>query len=113
MLPVAIYNFIRLEAFLNNCQLDPAIASLIVKELKTIDDVKRVILFGSRARGTADIRSDIDIAVLSESDTGNMNAVLNEEIPTLLKIDLVQLNRADNRLSDKISRDGAILYEKP
>ena len=56
-----------------------------------------VFLFGSRAKGTERERSDIDIAVLGAEKF----AVLEEEIadiPTLYKIDLVNLDECKNSL---------------
>lgn len=58
---------------------------------------KEVILYGSRARGTARERSDIDIAV-----TGAENFELLvekvEEIPTLYSVDLVNMDSCKNEL---------------
>ena len=58
---------------------------------------KEVILYGSRARGTARERSDIDIAV-----TGAENFELLveevEELPTLYSVDLVNMDTCKNEL---------------
>ena len=56
-----------------------------------------VILFGSRAKGTALERSDIDIAVKGVDDIENLREEL-EEIPTLYTIDLVGLEECQNNL---------------
>ena len=50
-----------------------------------------VILFGSRAKGTATERSDIDIAVSGIPDTENLREEL-DNLPTLYTIDLVNLD---------------------
>ena len=71
--------------------------------------VKKAILFGSRAKGTALERSDIDIAV---SGVPDQDALL-EEIPTLYKIDLVDLDSCKNALlKEDIERYGRKIYEK-
>lgn len=73
--------------------------------------VKRVILFGSRARGTNRERSDIDLAA-SGGDTVKF-AEFVEEIDTLLSFDVVNLDESvDENFQTEIDRDGIILYEE-
>lgn len=55
-----------------------------------------VILFGSRAKGTARERSDIDIAVRDVSDIGSLREKI-DAIPTLITIDLINLNTCQNQ----------------
>lgn len=57
----------------------------------------KVILFGSRAKGTALERSDIDIAVSGVKDIEGLRELL-DEIPTLYKIDLVNMDTCLNTL---------------
>lgn len=73
---------------------------------------KKVVLFGSRAKGTALERSDIDIAV---SGVTEYDALLEEieDIPTLYTIDLVDLDTCGNQLLlENIERYGRKIYEK-
>ena len=58
---------------------------------------KKVILFGSRAKGTALERSDIDIAV---SGVENIDLLIQkiEELPTLYSIDIVNMDDCKNEL---------------
>ena len=71
-----------------------------------------VILFGSRAKGTALERSDIDIAVKGVDDIENLREEL-EEIPTLYTIDLVGLEECQNNLLlEDIEKSGRKIYEK-
>ena len=60
---------------------------------------KRIILFGSRAKDTVTERSDIDIAVagVASCDIYELQEEL-EDIPTLYKIDLVDLDTCKNQL---------------
>ncbi len=74
--------------------------------------VTKIILFGSRARGTNTERSDIDIAVYG----GNFDGFywdVKEKINSLLMFDIVQ---ADSSISDElineIEKDGVVIYEK-
>jgi len=58
---------------------------------------KEVILYGSRARGTARERSDIDIAVAGVSDF-ELLAEKIEDMPTLYSVDLLNMDTCRNQL---------------
>ena len=74
--------------------------------------VKKLILFGSRARGTNHARSDIDLAV-SGGDISNFAETLDEQIDTLLPFDVINLDEnIDADFQAEIDRDGIILYEE-
>ena len=79
-------------------------------------DPEKIILFGSRAKGTAHKGSDIDIALegvqkLSVRDY----RLLKEEIDTisgLYSVDIVFIEKVDNSFKQIIQDTGVILYEK-
>ncbi len=56
-----------------------------------------VILYGSRAKGTARERSDIDIAVTGVDDFDRL-VELTEKLPTLYSVDLLNLDTCKNQL---------------
>ncbi|MCI5919219.1 MAG: nucleotidyltransferase domain-containing protein [Roseburia sp.] len=58
---------------------------------------KEIILYGSRAKGTARERSDIDIAV-SGADYFDELLEQIEEIPTLYSVDLLNMDTCKNKL---------------
>ena len=68
-----------------------------VAELCRKYNAKEVILYGSRAKGTARERSDIDIAV---SGVENFDILVEkaEELPTLYSVDLVNMDTCKNEL---------------
>lgn len=73
----------------------------------------RVILFGSRARGDALTKSDIDVAVAGSSDFDALYDDLQNEVDSLLCIDVVNLDTPlTPELRHEITRDGVVLYEK-
>lgn len=74
--------------------------------------VERLVLFGSRARGTHSERSDIDLAVYG----GDFDAFyfrVQEETESLLKFDLIDMHRkVSPSLLEDIEREGIEIYEK-
>lgn len=58
---------------------------------------KEVILYGSRAKGTARERSDIDIAVAEVDDFDELVEKV-EELPTLYSVDLLNMDTCRNKL---------------
>lgn len=77
-----------------------------------IHGIQKVILFGSRARGTNRERSDVDIAV-SGGNIRDFRFDLEEEAQTLLMFDVVDLDhRISDELREEIERDGVVIYEK-
>ena len=75
-------------------------------------NVERVILFGSRARGTNHERSDIDIAV-SGGDFDGFYIDINENVHSLLMFDIVDLDSGiSEELQSEIDKDGVVIYEE-
>ncbi|GFI09350.1 hypothetical protein IMSAGC007_01811 [Lachnospiraceae bacterium] len=74
--------------------------------------LKRVLLFGSRARGDYRKTSDIDLAV-SGGDAVRFSLEAEEVISTLLFFDVVNLDGpVQKELLESIQREGKILYEE-
>ena len=81
-------------------------------ELAREYEIEKVVLFGSRARGDAKERSDIDLAV-SGGNTAAFAADANERIRTLLLFDVVNLDEpVQEELLYSINREGVTVYEK-
>ncbi len=74
--------------------------------------LSKVILFGSRARGDNKERSDIDLAV-SGGDVISFSLDADEDLPTLLMFDIVNLDGSvQEELLESIQKEGILLYEK-
>lgn len=75
-------------------------------------EIKKVILFGSRARGDYHRTSDIDLAVSG----GNITLFaldVDEKTSTLLKFDIVNLDETvQEELRESIRKEGILIYEK-
>ena len=88
-------------------------AEVMEEIIKTAQNnrIKKLIIFGSRARGDFKETSDIDIAVSG----GDFNMFVQdmEETSTLLKFDLIDLDSPiENNLLESIRREGRVIYEK-
>lgn len=79
-------------------------------------DPEKIILFGSRAKGTAHKDSDIDIALESIQKLSVRDyRLLKEEIDTisgLYSVDIVFIEKVDYSFKQIIQDTGVILYEK-
>ena len=73
---------------------------------------RRLVLFGSRARGDHRPRSDIDLAIYDMPEENRATFWLEvEELPTLLKFDLVHVSPGmDLVFLGNIEKDGVTLY---
>lgn len=84
-------------------------------KLTALPFVKSVYLFGSRARGDARPKSDIDLAVnCPEASFQQWQEVLDvvEDADTLLGIDMVRYDSlSDNVFKDKIDKSKVVVYE--
>ena len=87
----------------------------IVRELCSFAQkyaVTKIVLFGSRARGTNTERSDIDIAIYG-GDFDSFYWDVKENIHSLLMFDVVQADASiSDELKKEIEKDGVVLYEK-
>ncbi len=87
----------------------------VMKDIITFSQkhgIQKVILFGSRARGSHTARSDIDIAVSGD----NFDAFywdIKENAHSLLIFDIVNINdNISDDLKQEIAKDGITIYEK-
>ncbi len=87
--------------------------------IKSIIDIgkkyglERILIFGSRARGDYRERSDIDLAVCGGDDSGRFELDIDEDVPTLLKFDVVHTDKpVQQELLESIEKEGVVIYEK-
>lgn len=85
----------------------------IVEELKKYNP-DRIILFGSRAKGTATKSSDIDIAVDLDLDYREERKLKEklDEISGLYSVDIVFLPKIKEEFKQQILKEGVTLYER-
>lgn len=88
--------------------LPPSVRPLVAR-LAAEPGVRRVVLFGSRARGDAADRADVDLALdapdLAQSAWVRLRAEA-DEARTLYDVDLVRLDRVPPPLRERIDAEG-------
>lgn len=93
---------------------------MLYREIKRIaskyDDLKKVVLFGSRARGDNGRTSDVDLALFPVKEPFLSETKFwfdLEDIDTLLQFDIVIISEdTDKKLIQNISREGVVIYEQ-
>jgi len=79
-------------------------------------EIERVLVFGSRANGDSEERSDIDLAIEAPNATDkqwlDLWYALREESDTLLIVDVVRLDEVSAELKQEILSKGEVLYER-
>ena len=99
---------------------DPHLTERLVGVLDPLEEILEAYLFGSHARGQAQLHSDIDIAVYVDEakadDSGfGYRAHLTTELMAGLgsnDVDVVVLNRAPPLLYHRVLRDGVRLLSR-
>ncbi len=104
--------------FLNTAPGDAAVGGIRpavlgqIRGLAKRYGLRRVVLFGSRARGTYRPRSDIDLAV-SGGNADLFRLAVEEETDTLLRFDVVDLDLGiGDALREAVRKEGKVLYEE-
>lgn len=88
--------------------------NIIVEYFKTKPEIKKVVIYGSRAKGNYKTGSDIDFAVWTNAHN-HISTILNEldELPTPYKFDVTDyLTLTHAGMKQSIDTDGIIFYEK-
>lgn len=90
---------------------------LFVERIAALPFVETIVLYGSRARGDARERSDIDLAIsapLASARQWQQVLDLIDDADTLHGIDCVRLDSlpADDHLRRNVEADGIVLYRQ-
>jgi len=96
--------------------LDDNILNSINEVFKKYGDIKKVILFGSRAKGSHKKGSDVDIAIVSKGmDLKTLHKIENEiddmMMPYIFDIKIYH-NIKNSNLLEHINRIGKTIYKK-
>lgn len=95
-------------------QLDREIIERIKSLAEQTRDIKKVVLFGSRAREDASKTSDIDLAVYGSTQLQEFIYDLESKVPTLLMFDVSNMEEIeDSFFIEQVEKEGVTIYEKP
>lgn len=75
----------------------------------------KILLFGSRAKGSFSRGSDFDLAIEGEKPTPALERTVRDEIEKvsgLYNIDLVYLSNVDDDFRNVIIKTGKVVYER-
>lgn len=80
-------------------------------------EIEKVILYGSRARGTHRLGSDVDLALIGKtvtfSLTNKIHYILEEESPTPLWFDVLHFDLLEEgEFKSEIRKEGVVIYNK-
>lgn len=96
--------------------LNQAVIDKIRSSLKNEENIKKIILFGSRAKNTSKRGSDIDLAIVGEGVDFRQLCrigVILDELDLPYKVDVVDYNSITNQeLKSHINRVGVSLVHK-
>lgn len=89
----------------------------IINDIKNIcikhEYIEKVVLFGSRARGDNDLKSDIDLAIYSKDLLIDFIEDIEMNTKTLLEYDFSDMNSVkDEFFIEQVKKDGIVIYEK-
>jgi nucleotidyltransferase substrate binding protein (TIGR01987 family) len=94
---------------MNDPKIITAVREIILKHASPT----RIYLFGSRVTGDAKTESDYDFAFdAPESDAGALQSMRDdlEQLPTLYRIDVANIARADSRFANRVKDTGLVIY---
>jgi predicted nucleotidyltransferase len=93
--------------------LEKSIVNEIVEICNKHEDIKKVVLFGSRAREDNSPKSDIDLAVYSDNLILEFIEDIEMNTNTLLEFDFSDMKDIQDELfTEQVKKEGVILYEK-
>jgi predicted nucleotidyltransferase len=99
------------ERYIMKSGIKPGVIEEILRYARNFG-LKKVILFGSRARGDFDRASDIDLAA-SGGDIKQFSYTMEEKTSTLLRFDVIDLETdLDIGFREQIEAEGILLYTK-
>lgn len=96
-----------------NYNLAKEIVNEICEISKKYPEIKKVVLFGSRARRDNSPKSDIDLAIYAESSLVDFIEDIENNTSTLLEFDFSNMNTVKDELFiEQVNKEGVTIYEK-
>lgn len=82
----------------------------LMSYFKSNEYIKKVILFGSRAKGNYNYNSDIDLGILCDKKYKGTISVELDELVGIYSLDIVFLDAMNEDIKLQIDRDGIEIY---
>lgn len=96
-------------------QLETHIAQQLKDFFDNFDFIDKVVIFGSRAKHTANPKSDIDLCIYSLEMSDEQFSKLRfelDDLPILYKLDIVHFEKVNKELQDNVEKDGKLLFQR-
>jgi len=87
----------------------------IIQTISKFPEIKRAVIFGSRAKGNYQAGSDADIAIWTINDgiVWQLSGILNDETLLPYKFDILNYDKIENpELKEQINQTGLEIYQK-
>lgn len=92
--------------------INEKVYSKLMDYFKANEEIKKVILFGSRAKGLEKSNSDIDLCIqCSPRVRGSVEACI-DEIIGIYSCDVVFEDKLNEEIKNQIERDGIEIYHR-
>lgn len=96
--------------------LDKKIVEEIYEIASKYNSIRKILLFGSRARKDNSPKSDIDLAIYVDGDSSILSDFIYDienNTSTLLEFDFTNINEVDDTFFiEQVEREGIPIYEK-
>lgn len=97
----------------NNFGLPERTINELLEYFRSKPEIEKVVIYGSRAKGTYKTGSDIDFAIWADKDTLSKITAELDELPTPYMFDVVNYNTLSHEnLKKSIDDDGVVFYKK-
>ena len=85
----------------------------LLEYFKMKPEIQKVVIYGSRAKGTYKNGSDIDFAIWSDKENSSEITAELEELPTPYMFDVVDYKMLSHEnLKKSIDKDGIVFYKR-
>lgn len=89
---------------------------LMINSITSFNEIEKVVIFGSRAKGNFKPASDVDLAVFGKKinrTTINRFSSALDDLPLPFKFDVLDYNQLTNEsLKEKINEQGQVFFER-
>lgn len=100
---------------MNNFGLPTRTINELTEYFKSKENIEKVCIYGSRAKGTCHNGSDIDFAIWFKEDNEEVSKIAGEleDLPTPYKFDVINYKTlTHDGMKNSIDNDGIVFYQR-